>query len=354
MLGQRRGSCWHGLQGNPFLLDPNNCDMAQKKQTTSSSVGPMLWVCYLMHRFNCEHQALSYQLAQPTEDGEAFVWARVPFPDESIPDMFGRIYELGTNPDGAYFTEPNSPGKKFNLFSRVLERVPESRHWLLRQASGYFEEAANVAESLALTRDLLSHSGWLLLSAECVHAWTEFDPVAAAAAGQQTLDKLSEMPRPEALLLLLALLHQAVWHFSTHTRNADLSNSSLIHTLSESCIGAAKSIGALEWVASHPAQPRLAHNLHNGVRAAVQHLCRHGQRELYFAAGNTRFPTHIVLVADTDASRSCMRAMQAHSSLYGFEAMFDERRFHEEYLSAKDAHVALSRHVSDFLPVASN
>jgi hypothetical protein len=49
-----------------------------------------------------------------------------------------------------------------------------------------------------------------------------------------------------------------------------------------------------------------------------------------------------------------MRAMQAHSSLYGFEAMFDERRFHEEYLSAKDAHVALSRHVSDFLPVASN
>ncbi len=297
--------------------------MAQKKHRYLDVVGPMLWVRFLLHRFACDLRALDAQLPQPVRDGESkFILGVSPPPDFSIPEMFRRTFELGKNPDGAYFVEPGRSKVKFNLFQRVVARVPESKHWLLADAAPYFSDETSVDQSAQNVSALLTERSMALLSAECVHAWREHDAKGIAAAERLSLHALATEATPEALTLLLSLLHLAVWHFLP-ARQGDIANPDLIDALADSCTQCASFIGHLDWVQSSEQGPDLAHRLDIAVQGAVRWLRASGHRSRSPRQSLHRLPTNIVLVRDTAENQQRMRALSLRSSLYWFEPMLD-------------------------------
>lgn len=300
--------------------------MAQKKQHFWNTIGPMLWSRFLLHRFGCDLRALDCQLALPISADEqikGFVFGVRPYPDDSVTEMFWRTYALGKNPDGAYFSEPDGSGGKFNLFERVLARVPESRHWILSEANVYFSGQPTVDESAQHTSSFLSHGSMALLSAESAHAWGEQDLEGLVAAERLTLQSLSIQATPEALTLLLALLHLAIWHFVPPQRDAKPTNPDLPDVLAECCVRCATAIGQLDWVRGSEQGSDLAGRLEDAVRGAVHWVRHQGHRSPSTRQTLHRFPSRIVLIPDTAENQRRMRALSLRSSLYWFEPMLD-------------------------------
>lgn len=301
--------------------------MAQNKQSYSDPIGPMLWVRFLLHRLECDLERLSAQLPQPIEATETkFELGVSPPPDPSIPDMFRRTYDLGKNPDGAYFNEPDGSGSKFNLFMRVVARIPESEPWLLTDAAPYFNGEQSVDQSAKIATALLAKRSKTLLSAEAVHAWCEHDSEGIVSAECLSLDALAAEGTPEALTLLLSLLHLAVWHF-TPVGRSDITNPDLIDTLTDCCTQSATSLGQLEWLQRSEQGRNLAFRLYGVVSGATRWLRIYGHRSNSFDQMQRRFPTKIALVHDTTENQQLMRALSLRSSLYWFEPMIDQNDY---------------------------
>ncbi|KRD79743.1 hypothetical protein [Lysobacter sp. Root983] len=297
--------------------------MAQKKQTYLDALGPMLWTRFLLHRLQCDLASLNAQLPQPVglAEHKGFVLGVRPAPDARISDMFGRIHALGKNPNGAYFTEPYSAGAKFNLFERVLLRVPESRYWLLEEAETYISGQPRVDDSASVVRTLLSGRSEVWLSAECVHAWSEHDLPGLSQAQEATLERLVAEASAEALTLLLSLLHLAVWHRAGED-DAPL-RSAGVDALAAACQRCAVAIGHLAWLRASVRGPELAEDLEVAVHGAVRWLRQDGYRSASADQGLRRFPALLVLIPDTTDNQRNMLALSLHSSLYGFEPMLD-------------------------------
>jgi hypothetical protein len=236
--------------------------------------------------------------------------------------MFRRTYELGKNPDGAYFNEPDGSGQKFNLFQRVVARVPESQHWLLSEAVAYFSGEPTIDQSAQNVAVMLKARTMALLSAESVHAWHEHDPEGLATAERLSLDALAVDASPEALTLLLGLLHMAVWHFFPDRRDGT-SVAALIDKLEQCCRRSATSIGQLDWVRQSEGGASLANRLEGAMESALLWLKRVGHRSHSGREMLQRFPTRIVLVHDSVENHQRMRALSLRSSIYGFEPMLD-------------------------------
>lgn len=312
--------------------------MAQKKQYLSNTIGPMLWSRFLLHRFECDLRALDCQLALPIIDDEGdFVFGVRPCPDNSVSEMFGRTHTLGKNPDGAYFKEPNGSGNKFNLFQRVVARVPESRHWLLDEALPYFSGQPSIDESAKRASHFLLHGSMALLSPGCVHAWEEQDLEGVVATERLSLEGLSAQATPEALTLLLSLLHLAIWHFVPIKRHAEPTNLDLPDVLADACVRCATAIGQLDWVRQSENGRDLADNLETAVRGAIHWLRYHGHRSPSMMQSLRSFPTRIVLVPDTHENQRRMSAMSRCSSVDWCELVPREHLTPQDWAEIKQA-----------------
>lgn len=175
----------------------------------------MIWARYLEWRFGCNDLApLNAQLLLPIAPHEVFRFGKSPCPTaESIaPKVFEQAYFRGRDPDGCYTGEIYERKVKFNLYERVLTRVPESKYWLLKELNHYFTgKAPSIDVSALVARRLLIELGVILIQGDFTEAWASIDASGVAAAEAITCNALVESVLPEYLALVFALLHISVW-----------------------------------------------------------------------------------------------------------------------------------------------
>jgi hypothetical protein len=175
--------------------------------------GPRIWTRYLLRRFQCELDALNCQLTKKIKPGEVFQFGiePEPLPRRTVEKLFDRPHNLGSNPDGRYVKEPYSE-EKFNLFERVVERIPASKYWLLQDWTHYFETACpHIDISIEIFTRLTEEMDICLVDSSAFQAWTEADPKGFEQAEAITTSSLVHCHVPEIISLLLSMLHVAAW-----------------------------------------------------------------------------------------------------------------------------------------------
>lgn len=282
----------------------------------------MLWARYLCHRFSCDPRGLERQLCLPVLPGEAFVFGKWPVPNDSVGDIFQGTYHRGKNPDGKYFTEPDIPDQKFNLFRRVLERVPQSEHWLLADASPYFSGLPDIAKSTALSASLCKQLSVFMLDADEIAVWRQFDRLELGDAERISLGAVAALASPEALTLLLALTHLSVWHGRRVGKWSVVDNSLLTDRLIQASVACSEVISDLPWLRDGDQGAKLSQALLVSVQCAVALLPRFGFRGVSELHEADNFPIHIVLLPDTHENRGRaqeLRAYRHRRPLYTFD-----------------------------------
>lgn len=210
---------------------------------TDATIGPMVWAGYLLRRFQCDLDALNTQLPIPIESGEVFKFGinPRPLPREDIPQLFQRFLYLGSNPDGNYTPEARysdcdleyedykekcvvnadgnsdekpQPKKKlqFNLFKRVIARVPESKYWLFNELKPYLSlDGPNIETSIKTFNDVMNDLGLELVGRRSLEKWDAVDPESFVKAQTISLLGVTQCDIPETLALLFSMHHLAVW-----------------------------------------------------------------------------------------------------------------------------------------------
>ena len=192
--------------------------MGRHAKSEALQAGPMLWARFLKWHFGCDDLApLNAQLLLPITPHEGFQFGKSPCPltKRYAPKVFEQAYRRGRNPDGSYTSEGEKGVPKFNLYERVLARVPESKYWLLKELNHYFtDRAPSIDVSARVVRKLTKELGVLLIEREFIEAWASIDAAGVAAAEANTFDALVENVLPEYLALVFASLHISVWQES--------------------------------------------------------------------------------------------------------------------------------------------
>ncbi|MGH8113096.1 MAG: hypothetical protein ACREPL_14440 [Rhodanobacteraceae bacterium] len=176
----------------------------------------MLWARFLKWYFGCDDLALlNAQLLLPITQNEVFQLGEnpVPLPPRIAPKAFERAYWSGRSPDGSYTCGIYNGSPKFNLYERVVARVPESKYWLLKELDHYFIGCApSIDVSARVARTITQELGLLLIERDFIEAWASVDATGVAAAETSMCNALVENVLPEYVALMLALLHLSVWH----------------------------------------------------------------------------------------------------------------------------------------------
>lgn len=185
-----------------------------------STAGPRVWVRFLAYHLDCEVDDLKLQLLLPVTKGEVFVFGKRPRPLHRTyaPKYFQAIYDDGTMPDGNYAVEPDIPGQKFNPYERVVQRFPISAPWRLSDLRSFLGlQRLEIYDSHDTLQRLLNDRDAMLVDAHSLSGWNEIDSRGLALAEATVLDALAACGTPDALGLMFALLHAAIWKDCPHS-----------------------------------------------------------------------------------------------------------------------------------------
>ncbi len=288
------------------------------RHTTSRTlrVGPKLWAHFLKRHFSCASlEPLNAQLLWPPVPFETFEFGFFPEPlaKRLTPKIFERAHDLGRNPDGFYTSEFHNPEIKFNLFERVVQRVPGSKYWLLREVAPFLRETPPSIDITAdIARGLLDDLGLMVLERRCVAAWEHLSPESVARAENSTTNALFFHTRlPEYLALALSLTHLAVWNEppeqqpNLSSRMLQLCPIAAIHfgiSLEENELD----LNGIDYVL-----------LQMGIERASNNLGRHGSRSMSVREGlePPALQRHIVLVPATEATQTAIHCLSKAANL---------------------------------------
>lgn len=154
------------------------------------------------------------QLLLPPKPDEVFVFGKRPRP---VPRSYGAkifraIFSDGRMPDGNYAIEPDIPGQKFNPYERVLQRFPTSASWRLEDLHPYLGlQRLEIRDSRDALQRLLNERDAILIDEHSLSGWEEIDSRGLAKAEAAVLDAIAACGTPDALVLMFALLHVAIW-----------------------------------------------------------------------------------------------------------------------------------------------
>lgn len=189
--------------------------MGRLSKDEGHRLGPKLWPRFLLWHFNCHDLGvLNAQLPLPIEAGEKFVFGEIPKPilRRTAPKLLEQAYYLGRNPDGRYTPEFHDETVRFNLYERVVQRVPESRHWLLKDLAPFLAgDCPHIDSSADASARLLAELGVVFVREQSLQSWAEVDPAGLERAEMASFDALTVSTQPECLALLFVLSHQATW-----------------------------------------------------------------------------------------------------------------------------------------------
>lgn len=225
-------------------MSPIKAPTTMTTPITAPTLGPRVWTSFLLRRFQCDLDALNTQLPMPITAGELFKFGVCPnpLPREDVPQLFQRYLFLGSNPNGNYTSEArysdidelyedeeilrqkvdqNSESKirqkkkrQFNLYKRVIARIPESKYWLLEELEPYFYDSncPHIDRSAAIFTDVSDDLNLQIVDWRCLEKWNAVDAESFKSAQNASLSGLVRCGLPETLALLFSMLHLAVWH----------------------------------------------------------------------------------------------------------------------------------------------
>jgi hypothetical protein len=206
-----------------------------------------------------------------------------------------------------------------------------------------------VDDSERKTTLFLAEAAALLLDHESIHAWKERDPEGLAAASALTLSSLASSGIPQALTLLLSLLHQAIWHFMPSRERDYRVNLDLVDQLADGCISCVETMARRDFIRHSENGEALAIMLVSTVAGAVTWLKQYGHRSATTRMLRDRFPTEIVLVSDADGNRNLMRGLGTFSSVYWFESLLNEVDYTTLPTDFRPVRDALQSQMTDFV-----
>jgi hypothetical protein len=247
-------------------------------QPDSMKFGPKIWTHYLLRRFQCDLDALNTQLPLPIDVGEVFRFgiSPKPLPRRGIPKYFDRIINLGTNPDGSYTLEPYEDDLRFNLYQRVVQRVPESKQWLLKDLANFFKSGCpDIDLSAAICNRFLNELNLVLADEQTLTTWERVDPDALEIAEQNSLNSLIITALPETLTTLLTLLHLAIWQ-DAGNRN----KSKVVNQLRLSCLQAINEFCDSPVFENVGCDTKIKNGISDALRIAIRNIERHGKRSM--------------------------------------------------------------------------
>ncbi|MDG2538732.1 hypothetical protein P5Y53_13740 [Dyella jiangningensis] len=195
--------------------------MGRHSKADVQRIGPKLWARFLKRHFKCSDLApLNAQLLFPVAPFEIFEFGEnpLPLPLRVAPKIFERSYDLGRSPDGLYTPEVHGPNVRsnqtlrYNLYQRVMQRVPESKYWLLKEIEPFLQGTLPpIDETTRLLNELLVDLGLVLVEGEAVAAWELLDSAGAQTAELASVHALSNAELPEYVALAFTLCHLCVW-----------------------------------------------------------------------------------------------------------------------------------------------
>ena len=276
-------------------------------------LGPLTWSRFLVYHFHCELEDLNAQLPKPILPGEQFRFGITPPPADPAafaPKVFEQAFYRGRNPDGAYVQEWKDKKKRFNIFVRVVARVPDSAPWLLQELGVLLEgKCPTIDFSDSVCRKTLDALGLSVLDPKCVQAWDEVAPESLVVAEQATLKWLSECPLPEVLALAYSLFHLAIWHHSHYD---------LRGRLAETCHQATRAFERSPVFTDDDGNIKIA--LRDHLFRAMHAVEEFGSR--FLATGiPTSLPERLVLFKKTHRNAAAMQCLHVAGD-WGWEQVF--------------------------------
>lgn len=178
------------------------------------TVGPKLWTCFLLRRYQCDLEALNVQLTRPLEPDEVFKFAAStePYAVSNRQNVFESFYKFEANPDCNYSLEPYARNP-FNLYQQVVKRVPECKHWLLKDWGPYFAvDCPHVDISAEIFTRLSEELDCCLVDRQVFHAWQKTDPDGLKRAEAITFSALVDCHLPEIIPFICSAVHLAIWN----------------------------------------------------------------------------------------------------------------------------------------------
>lgn len=287
--------------------------MGRQSLKGAQRIGPMLWARFIKRHFGCASLApLNAQLLLPVTPFEIFEFEvePAPLPLRLAPKIFERAYDLGRDPDGAYTPEIHGPDSKsegalrFNLYERVTQRVPESKHWLLKELKPYLEGKPPLIDTtVRLLSELLSELGLALLDQRTVSSLERVHEGGLRGAEKATIGALSRCLLPEYLALTYALSHLCVWQGKSGITDE------LSDTLLKLCQYA--SIEFLFSLERHglDLDPELQSIFLGGLLEGEWTIRESGVRSTSKGGRPYSFPCRLVLVPDTAATRQAIHIL---------------------------------------------
>ena len=294
--------------------------MGRSKGEDGNRLGPKIWARFLMRHFQCDLDELNAQLPLPIEQGELFHFGKnpAPLPRRASPRLFQRSFELGSTPDGCYSQELYDDKARFNLYQRVVQRVPESAHWLLKDLAPFLEMNCPKIDFSAEVCDRLSAElGVMLIDDKCLQAWEQVDSRGLGQAEASTRAALVECPLPETLALLFALYHVAVWQ-------GVRSGEPVGRLLEKGCLSAAQQFGESPVLTHDAREESLGFRLLLQLEGAVRCVRLHGGRSMLSRPNWNliAIPSRLIMFEDCQRNRDAMRCLRAGGDFF-WEELFE-------------------------------
>lgn len=186
------------------------------KSSPAREAGASVWTRFLSCHLDCSVKELNRQLLFEIEPGEVFVFGKSPrpHPENTAPKYFQSVFS-GANPDGNYWLDPDHSNVRFNLYERVLARVPESGPWYLGDLEHFLRlKPLTISRSTGTLIRLLDDRQAVLVDAGALSGWERFDPDGLAHAEQAVIERLIAGATPDSVSFFYTLLHSTVWEDS--------------------------------------------------------------------------------------------------------------------------------------------
>lgn len=327
--------------------------MGRQHSSEHDLLCPRLWSRFLKRHFKCaDLDDLNAQLPLRIEDGEKFCFGiePIPLPERVRPRLFERAYELGRNPDGNYVLELDDENSRFNLFTRVSQRVPCSEPWLLKDLRPYMlDEVPAIDWSFFILPRLLAALDVMLVHAGPLDGWEKVDPDGVSQAEQVSFEGLVEAAVPQCLALLFSVAHIATWYQPPRHPEAP---SNFIRAAYD----AVDQFSASLYRRGFDDATLIGEPLCRLLRSAVADIHLWGARTMPSEGKlGPMLGRRLILLPNSDSLRVPLQQLHSHGT-YGFEMFFasarDDRRFnftHDELESAARELLEASSRVRDRL-----